>query len=95
MFAVVRRYNVKEGMSQRVIERVETEYLEKTKSLAGFVAYYVVDPEDGTLMSLSIFSDRASADESNRKASEFVRERLHGLVGTAPTILTGNVAISA
>lgn len=95
MYAVVRRYNIVEGMTPRVIERVEAEYVEKVRTLPGFVSYLVVDPNDGTLLSLALFSERASAQESNRVASEFVRMRLHGMVSTAPMIVSGEVVVRA
>lgn len=95
MYAAIRRYNAARGASQTIVDRVNDEFLPRVKEEAGFVAYYVVDPGDGTLVSVSLFDDRAGAERSTRSATAWVRERLGHLITTAPVIITGEVAASA
>lgn len=94
MFAVVRRYNVAPGMTGQVMELVQTEFADQIRQLPGFETYYLVDAGDGTLLSINVFRDQAGAEESNRVASAFVRERLGRLIKSAPTILSGEVGVA-
>lgn len=95
MFSVIRRYNVREGMSQQVADRVNAEFLPLLREMRGFVSYALINPGDGTLMSISVFSDRGGADESTRAASEWVREHVARMVANSPVILSGEVCAYA
>jgi hypothetical protein len=62
----------------------------------GFVAYYLIDTGGGSLVTLSVFADRAGAEESTRAAAKLIGEL--GLVDALPdppTIMQGEVAIHA
>ncbi len=91
MHAAIRRYNMFPGAIDTIRTRVNEELLPTMRQLPGFVAYYVVDGGDGTLIAVSVFEERAGADESTRQATTWARERLSHLVRTAPVISTGEV----
>lgn len=91
MFAAIRRYNATPGSVATIAERVQGEFLPTIRQMPGFVAYYAIDGGDGTLLSVSVFEDRATAEESTRQATTWVRERLSHLIRTAPVISTGEV----
>jgi hypothetical protein len=74
---------------------VNEEFLPRVRQMPGFLGYYVVDGGDGTLVSVSLFEDRAGAEESTRAATGWVRERLGHLIKTAPVISTGEVVAHA
>lgn len=95
MFAAIRRYNAFEGAAATIATRVNDEFLPKIRQMPGFVGYYVVNGGDGSLVSVSLFEDRAAADESTRLATAWVRERLAHLIKTAPVISTGEVVAMA
>ena len=95
MYAAIRRYNGFEGAATTIAARVNEEFLPKIRQMPGFLGYYVVNGGDGTLVSVSLFEDRAAADESTRMATTWVRERLHHLIKTAPVISTGEVVAMA
>ncbi len=57
----------------------------------GFEAYYLVDAGNGVVVSLSLFRERARAEESTRGAAEWVRRNLADLVQRPPEVLTGEV----
>jgi hypothetical protein len=62
----------------------------------GFVAYYLIDTGGGSLVTVSVFADRAGAEESTRAAAKLIGEL--GLVDALPnppTIMQGEVAIHA
>ena len=95
MHAAIRRYNMFPGATDTIRTRVNDELLPTMRQLPGFVAYYVVDGGDGTLIAISVFEDRAVAEESTRQATAWVRERLSHLIRTAPVISTGAVIAHA
>ena len=95
MYAAIRRYNAFEGAAATIAARVNEEFLPKIRQMPGFLGYYVVDGGDGTLVSVSLFEDRAAADESTRAATAWVRDRLNHLIKTAPVISTGAVVAMA
>lgn len=61
------------------------------RQVPGFVAYYWVDAGDGTMVSTSVFEDRAGAEESVKRAAEFVRASLASLLPNPPQITAGEV----
>ena len=52
----------------------------------GFVAYYWVDAGGGVMISTSVFQDQFGAEESNKRAADFVRENLASLLPMRPQI---------
>jgi quinol monooxygenase YgiN len=91
MHAAIRRYNMFPSAIETIRTRVNDELLPTMRQLPGFIAYYVVDGGDGTLIAVSVFEERATAEESTRQATAWARERLSHLVRTAPVISTGEV----
>jgi heme-degrading monooxygenase HmoA len=95
MYAAIRRYNVNEGAADRIVERVNAEFLPRLRQAPGFVSYFIIDGGDGTIASVTVFEDKRGADDSSRIASEWVRQNLSHLVKTAPVILSGEVRTHA
>jgi hypothetical protein len=52
MRASVRRYQVMDV--EALIERVQEEFVERVKTIEGFVGYYVIDGGDGTVTSITL-----------------------------------------
>jgi len=59
--------------------------------MEGFVAYYWVDAGSGVMISTSVFQDQASAEESNRRAADYVRQNLVSVLPNPPQITAGEV----
>ena len=95
MYAVIRRYNTHEGMARKMLQRVNADFVPQMRRLRGFVAYYAVDGGDNTVTSVSVFTNRDSAEESTRIAQEWVRENIARMIRTAPVIVTGEVGAHA
>jgi len=90
MYATVRRY---EGVSNptEAAQRVNEGFVPLISQIPGFVAYYWVDAGSGVMISTSVFQDQASAEESNRRAADYVRQNLVSLLPNPPQITTGEV----
>jgi hypothetical protein len=55
------------------------------------VRYYWLDTGNGDGASLSVFKDKAGADESVRLAADYVKENLSKLLTQKPEIIEGPV----
>ena len=72
--------------------RVDEDFVPLISQLPGFVAYYWVDAGGGVMVSTSVFQDQASAQESNSKAADWVRQNnLASLYPNPPQITAGEV----
>ncbi|MEU8591299.1 hypothetical protein AB0C59_30495 [Streptomyces sp. NPDC048664] len=90
MYAVVRRY---EGVTDPVEagRRVNEGFVPLLRQVPGFVAYYWIDAGEGVMVSTSVYEDRAGADESVRRAADFVRDSLASLLPHPPQVTAGQV----
>jgi heme-degrading monooxygenase HmoA len=95
MFATIRRYNIAPGSADTIAQRVNAEFLPKVTQAAGFGAYLVIDPKDGTMVSISVFDSREEAEASTRAATDWVRQSLGSVIKTAPVIISGEVVAQA
>ena len=90
MYATVRRY---EGVPDpREAGRVVDEgFLPIISEVPGFVAYYWVDAGGGVMVSTSVFEDPSGAEESNRRAADYVEQNMAPLLPNPPQITAGEV----
>lgn len=93
MYVSIRQY---EGLDQmdEVARRVDEGFVSLIGEMPGFVAYYLVDAGNGTGATISIFEDQATAEESNRRAADWVNENIAPLVPSPPQIMVGEVRVS-
>ncbi|WP_254878663.1 hypothetical protein [Streptomyces sp. NA04227] len=61
------------------------------RQVPGFVAYYWIDAGDGVMVSVSVYDNQAGADESVRRAADFVRNNLASLLPHPPQVTSGQV----
>jgi hypothetical protein len=94
MYAAVRRY---EGVTDpaEAGRRVKEGFMPLIREVPGFVAYYWIDAGDGAMVSTSVFEDRTGAEESTKRAADFVRENLASLLPNPPQVTAGDVVASA
>jgi hypothetical protein len=91
MHAAIRRYQVDPGSVDEIIRRVNEGLVPRIKEVSGFQAYYALDAGDGRLASVSVFEDRAGAEESTRVAGDYISENMASLVPDPPEVLQGEV----
>lgn len=92
MYATFRYYSGGSELADALVGK-QSEIKDLIAGIAGFHAYYLVRTADGTV-TVSIYEDEASADESNRVAAAWIQENLPDLSISAPKISSGEVAIS-
>src|ERR1700750_3066774 len=90
MYAAVRRYEgiVDDDEAARLVRDSFMPQLEKVK---GFVAYYWIDAGDGVMASLSVFEDKAGADESVEFAHKWIEDTAPNLFPNPPLVTEGEV----
>jgi hypothetical protein len=90
MYATIRRY---EGVTNpsEAAGRVNGGFVPLISQIPGFVAYYWVDAGGGVMISASVFQDQAGAEESNRRAADWVQQNLASLLPNPPQITAGEI----
>jgi hypothetical protein len=93
-FASIRRYRLRSGSIEEVAHIVDETFADRIAEMDGFEAYHVVDCGSGEIMALSFFRDQATAEESDERALEFVRERLGDFDIERTDIIGGEVVVT-
>ena len=80
MFATIRR---SEGVPdpREAGRQVNEGFVPIISEVPGFVDYYWLDAGDGVMISTSVFENQSRAEESNRRAADFVQD---GILSTFP-----------
>jgi heme-degrading monooxygenase HmoA len=94
MFAAIRKYQLKSGVNGQLNKALNEAFLPIVSSVPGFVAYHGVDSGSNEWASITIFESREAAEESNRRAAAFMRDRVETLVASGPEIVIGDVVVS-
>jgi quinol monooxygenase YgiN len=94
MFAAIRYYRTEPDSVDEVARRVQEGFVPLIRETRGFVSYFVLTPggREGAIVSVSVFEDRESAEESNRKAEYWVSQNLSELLPT-PEFAAGQIVV--
>ena len=92
MYAAIRRYTFRPGSEDAITRRARGGFVPPISSLPGFVAYYGVIVAHNQGITVSIFEDQASEEESTRRAADWVRQNLAEFVEGPPEVMSGEVA---
>ncbi len=93
MYASVRQYRQDAGSIDALARRVEGEFAPALAQEPGFVSYQAIDCGDGTIVTISVFRDRAGAEESNELAAQWVAESLEEYALTRVAVMNGEVLV--
>jgi hypothetical protein len=91
MFASIRKYNGAPALVDELIKR-QDDIKSVLKPIRGFQAYYLLKTNDGGI-SMTVCDDKAGADESNRVAAQWLKDKLPTFATRPPEITTGEVRI--
>jgi hypothetical protein len=93
MHAVMRSYSGKGAKELLgVIEKNKTDVEKVIRSIKGFVSYSLVRTSDGGF-TVSVFQDKAGADESVRAARDWIKKNASATGAAAPIISQGTVVL--
>jgi len=91
MFASIRKYNGAPTLADELVKR-QDEIKSVLRPIRGFHAYHLLKTTDGAV-SMTVCEDRAGAEESNRVAATWLKDKLPTFAARAPEISTGEVLI--
>ena len=75
MNVTIRRYEaIDQARTSELVKKAEETLVPQLSELPGFSGYYLIDSGNGVLSSVGFFDTAAHAEESNRFASQWVRE---------------------
>lgn len=93
MYAVIRHYKFKAEDSEKINQVIQEGFLPLIKKARGFISYNWLDTGEGEGASLSVFEDKAGADESIRLAADFVLSNMAELFHQKPEVIEGPVKV--
>jgi hypothetical protein len=93
MYAGIRQGRARPGMAEELASRVKEGVIPLVSDVPGFMAYYVVYAPDDTVTAISIFNNVEAAEESNRRALEWIEKNLGPLLAGPVTAVAGPVIV--
>jgi hypothetical protein len=93
-FASVRRYRLRTGSIGELMHIVDEVFADEMAAMDGFEAYHALDCGSGELVSISLFRDQATAEESDERALEFVRRELGDFDMERTEVIGGDIVVS-
>jgi heme-degrading monooxygenase HmoA len=94
MYVAIRRLQVQPGFMDEAVRLVENELVPILSSSPGFVEYDVVQVGEDVGLTISVFETQEQAEESNRRAAEWVKPHLAPLAaGPLEIVAVGEVLV--
>ena len=95
MFAAIRYYQADPPSVDEVVRRVQEDFVPLIRDMQGFISYFILVPSEREedIVSVSVFEDQQSAEESNSKAAEWVAQNLGELLRPSPEFASGQVVV--
>jgi hypothetical protein len=96
MHVTIRRYQeIRGGVDEGMRRQLTDEFLPIIQQASGFLAYYALDSGNGGLVTISVFEDRAGAEQSTTMAADYIRENLADRFPAPPEVTSGEVVAHA
>ena len=90
-YLTIRQYQFAAGHTMAdLLPLIESGFMPIMRQVSGFLDYYLVATSDG-VVSISVFTDQAGAEESTQRAADFVRHNLTDFYLGPPTVTTGSI----
>jgi heme-degrading monooxygenase HmoA len=94
MYASIRKYYIRPGTAEEFLRRVHQGFVPLISQVSGFHAYYVLQVRDDEVISVSLFDSQAGAEESVRRAADWVTKNISSFIQGLPEVTVGHVRIS-
>ena len=92
MYIAIRRLKLKPGLLEEAIGRIEDEFVPLISTMPGFVDYIVMQAGEEEGVTISVFEMQEQAEESNRRAAEWVSQNLAPLAaGPHEIVVVGDI----
>jgi hypothetical protein len=73
LHVTIRRYVTDPKNVSEIIRRVRIEFVPIISKMPGFVSYALLDAGNGTVASITTFQDKSGAEDSTRRAADWVK----------------------
>lgn len=93
MYASIRKYYLIPGTAEEFMQRVQEGFVPLISQVQGFRAYYVLQVRDDQVISVSLFDSPAGAEESVRRAADWVAKNISSFIQGRSEIAVGHVRI--
>jgi len=93
MYAAIRRYKIAPGSVDKLTQEAREGFVPIVRKVPGFKEYFWVNAGDGVMFSVSVYEGRAGAEESIRRAADWVGEHIASLLPNPPEVTTGEVVV--
>jgi len=93
MYAAIRQGKAKAGKAEELTRRIKEGAIPIISDVPGFMGYYVVYAPDDTVVAISLFTNFAAAEESNRRAVAWIERDLAPLLTGPATAMAGPVIV--
>lgn len=94
MYAVIRRWNIKDVSDlDEIVRLAQGGFVPLIKQVPGFMAYHLINAGNNTVVTFSLFHDKAGAEQSTRTAATWVQQNLAQYVQGTPEVTAGEVVI--
>jgi hypothetical protein len=94
MFTTIRQYRCDPAAMTRIAHSVDEHFADQIAGQPGFVAYECLDCGGGELITVTVFSDRDSAERSTELAVQFIHEQLADVELNRTGVSTGHVVVN-
>ncbi|HEX5387337.1 MAG TPA: hypothetical protein VFW66_11585 [Gemmatimonadales bacterium] len=100
MYATIRHYTPTPGTAtaekmDALGRQLHDGFVPMLQSVPGFHAYYALNVDDRELITISVFESRSGAEESNRRAAEYLVSNPAPIDAGRPEVMQGEVLTSA
>jgi hypothetical protein len=94
MYASIRKGTIKPGtVIAEVVSAIKMGALPILSNIPGFKTAYIVHGDDDTFVAISIFADRAAAEQSNVLILDWLRQNLGPMLAGPPETMVGEVVL--
>lgn len=90
-YLAIREYQFAAGRTmEELTAAVASGFVPIVRDVPGFQEYRLVETSEG-VVSISVFADRAGAEESTRRAGDWVQQNIADMFAGPPVVTTGSV----
>lgn len=90
-FLAIRQYQFAPGRTmEELAAAVESGFVPIVREVPGFLDYFLVETGEGAI-SISVYTDQAGAEESTRRAADWVQQTIADIFAGPPVVTTGSV----
>lgn len=94
MYASIRRYRLREGAIDDLMDRVDDGFAEEISQQPGFCSYEAIDCGDGEVATISVFRESGQAEASRDLAQRWTEENLADFEFDRLPAMSGEIMVS-